>query len=265
VAPLADPRVGGITGVRWFAPERPTWGALVRHLWNAGSQPQMNAFHIPWGGTLALRAGLFRQDGLLAEWRRSFCDDSGAGDLLRRRGLRLRFLPALTMVNREAIDLKRCCRFIRRQLLCPRLDLGHWPVIFAANVGMSLALLAAGVMVVLGLYLHLLPWVAWFGGALAGYFAGLMAPLFLAERLIRDIVRRRGQEIPPPVFYWKSCLAAVLAHVINAGCLIAAVCVRRVAWRGVEYTVKGPKRVRLGEYQPFAAPPARAPTNRSII
>jgi hypothetical protein len=265
VAPLADPRVGGATGVRWFAPARPTWGALVRHLWNAGSQPQMNAFAIPWGGTLALRASLFREGGLLQEWRRSFCDDSGAGDLLRRRGLRLRFLPALTMVNCESIDLRCCCRFIRRQLLCPRLDLGHWPVILAANVGLSLALGTAAGLAVAGLWTGHRPWAAWFGGALALYFGGLMAALFLAERLIRSLVRRRGQELPPPVFHWRACVAAVLAHAIHIGCLAAAVCARRVAWRGVEYRVGGPKRVRLGEYRAFGRSEAPARPGRSII
>jgi cellulose synthase/poly-beta-1,6-N-acetylglucosamine synthase-like glycosyltransferase len=32
VTPLADPRVGAVSGMRWYAPERPTWGALVRKL-----------------------------------------------------------------------------------------------------------------------------------------------------------------------------------------------------------------------------------------
>jgi hypothetical protein len=265
VAPLADPRVGGVTGIRWFAPSRPTWGALVRHLWNAGSQPQMHAFAIPWGGTLALRARLFRDDELLAEWRRSFCDDSGAGDLLRRRGLKLRHLPALTMVNCESIDLRRSCRFIRRQLLCPRLDMGHWPLILGANVGVSLSLAVAVGLAILGPCLGRPAWAGWFGGVLALYFGGLLSALFLGERLIRGLVRRRGQEIPPPVFHWKSCVAAVLAHVINVGCLAAAVCARRVAWRGVEYKVVGPKRVRLEEYRPFERAQAPAQPGRSII
>jgi Glycosyl transferase family 21 len=265
VAPLADPRVGGVTGVRWFAPARPTWGALVRHLWNAGSQPQMLAFSIPWGGTLALRAGLFRQDELLAEWRRSFCDDSGAGDLLRRRGLRLRFLTALTMVNCESTDLRRCCRFIHRQLLCPRLDLGHWPLILAANVGVSLALAVAAGLAAAGPPTGRPVWSAWFGGALAAHFGGLLSALFVAEHRIRDLVCRRGQELPPPILHWRSCVAAVLAYVINAGCLVRAVCVRRVAWRGVEYRVVGPKRVRLGEYRPFERAQPRAEPGRSIL
>jgi hypothetical protein len=266
VAPLADPRVGGVTGVRWFAPRRPTWGALVRHLWNAASQPQMAAFAIPWGGTLALRAGLFRRPDLLAQWRRSFCDDSGAGDLLRRLGLRLRFLPALTMVNCESIDLRQCCRFIRRQLLCPRLDLAHWPVILACNVGMSLALLASAGMAAAGLLARHAPWVVWFGGALAIYFAGMMSALFVGERQVRRIVRRRGQEVPPAAFLsWKSCLAAVVAHAIHMGCLVAALCVRRVGWRGVEYTVDGPRRIRLGTYRPFPSAEPRGQADRSII
>jgi hypothetical protein len=265
VAPLADARTGGVTGIRWFAPARPTWGALVRHVWNAASQTQMHAFAIPWGGTLALRARLFREDDLLAEWRRSFCDDSGAGDLLRRRGLRLRHVPALTMVNCEAIDLRGSCRFIRRQLLCPRLDMGHWPAILTANVGQTLALGTAAALALAGLALAHGPWTLWFGGAFALHAAGMMSALFVAEYRIRQFVRRRGQEVPPTPLSWKLLLVPALAQLINAWCLAAAVFVRRVCWRGAEYAVAGPKRLRLVTYEPFEPalyPPA---ADRSIM
>src|SRR5262249_16915997 len=127
VAPFADPRVGGVTGVRWYAPERPTWGALLRHLWNAGSQPQLAAFGLPWGGTMALHARVFREGNLVRHWQRNFADDAGAGERIRQLGLRVRTLPALTMINRESIGLQGCLRFLPRQVLGGRLDLSNWP------------------------------------------------------------------------------------------------------------------------------------------
>jgi Glycosyl transferase family 21 len=265
VAPLADPRVGGATGVRWFAPAQPTWGALVRHLFNAGSQPQMHAFDIPWGGTLALRAGLFREGGLLAEWRQSFCDDSGAGDLLRRLGQELRFLPALTMVNSESIDLKGACRFVRRQLLCPRMDLGRWPAILGANLAQALATLVAAAMVLAGCYLGYGAWVAWFGGALVLHLAGMLSALRLGEYLIRRIVRRRGQQVPPEVRSWKLLPALLLTQVISWYYLIRAQFARRIRWRGIEYALGGPKRVRMGEYRPFQSARSQPHSDRSIV
>jgi Glycosyl transferase family 21 len=264
VAPFADPRVGAVTGVRWFAPARPTWGALVRHLWNAGSQPQMVAFGLPWGGTLALRTALVPPGDLLAQWRRSFCDDSGLGELLRRRGLTLRTLPALTMVNREDVDLAGCVRFLRRQLLCPRLDLSRWPVVLAVNVGWMLALGVAAAFTVAGLIGGHPPWLTWFGGLLAVYFAALMSILPLVERRIRRIVHARGQDIPPPAPLWRLLAASLLAQAIHCYCLAAAVLARRVQWRGVDYRIDGPQRIRLVTYEPFQPRPQPGP-DHSIV
>jgi hypothetical protein len=265
VAPLADERVGAVTGIQWFAPRHSTWGALVRQMWNAGALAQMYAFGHPWGGTLALRARLFRRDNLLGELRESFCDDSRAADLLRRLRLKVRFLPALTMVNRETIDLRGSCRFIRRQLLNPRLDFRPWPLLLGVNVGNALALTAAGVMMIVGLATGHLSWVWWFGPALGIYFGGMMSGLFILQRRIRVIVRRRGQALPPASSYLKSLIAAVLAHVINTGCLVAAMAARRIRWRGVEYTLAGPRRIRLAEYHPFPARHSLSRADRSII
>src|SRR5207249_7179328 len=53
------------TGIRWFAPPE-GWGSLVRHLYNAGSLPQMFVFDLAWGGSLALRGCVARSERLRA-------------------------------------------------------------------------------------------------------------------------------------------------------------------------------------------------------
>jgi hypothetical protein len=265
VTPLADPQVGAVTGVRWYAPRQTSWGALVRQLWNGGAVAQMYAFGHPWGGTLALPTRLLHKDRLLEEWRVSFSDDSAVGDLLRRLRLKLRFLPTLTMINCESIDLKGCCRFIRRQLLCPRLSFRTWPIMLAVNIGNAVAVVVAAAMVALGLGTGHPPWAAWFGGALAVYAGGMFCSLFFAGRLVRSIVGRRGEPLPPAPGYLKSLVAGALAHVINTGCLASAMFARRIRWRGVEYRLAGPRRIRLAEYRPFAAEQLLGATDHSIL
>jgi hypothetical protein len=225
----------------------------------------MYAFGHPWGGTMALPARLFRKDKLIDEWRTSFSDDSAVGDLLRRLRLKLRFLPTLTMLNSESINLGACCGFIRRQLLCPRLNMRVWPIMLGVNIGNAVAVVMGAAMVAVGLSTGKLNRAAWFGGGLAFYWGAMMCSLLFADRLIRGMARRRGETIPPAPQYWKSMLAGVLAQVINLGCLAAAVFARRIRWRGIEYTLGGPRNIRLAEYRPFpVGQPSGAP-NHSII
>lgn len=264
VTPLADPTVGAVTGIRWFAPARPTWGALVRQLWNAGSQPQMAAFAIPWGGTLAMPTRLLRGGELAAQWQRSFCDDTGASELLRRRGLKVRMLPALTMVNREAVDLPGCIRFLRRQLLCPRIDMSTWPAILTVNAGWLLSVAVAASLAVAGVALDRPAWLLWFGGVLLLYLAGIVGTAWFGEWLIRRVVHRRGESVPPSAPLWKLAAAAIMAQTIHCYCLAAAVCARRVHWRGVDYRIEGPQRIQLIQYRPFQ-PTRQADPNHSIV
>src|SRR4051794_14574103 len=108
VAALAAPGVGAATGFRWYRPARCNPGSLVRYLWGVAACTQMYAFDIPWGGSLAFRAELFRAANLSEQWARAFCEDTAFYRVLHDRGLRLRFLPSVTMVNRESIDLRSC-------------------------------------------------------------------------------------------------------------------------------------------------------------
>src|SRR5262249_1870383 len=102
--PLTDPRVGATSGVRWYMAGGPArWGTLVRSAWSAAACTQMDAFRIPWGGSLAFRTELFRRSDLLERWARSFVEDTGSHRVLRSLGLRLCRVPEATMVNHENV------------------------------------------------------------------------------------------------------------------------------------------------------------------
>src|SRR5439155_14285106 len=143
VLPLTNPKVGAATGIRWFMPSTATWGSLVRYLWNAAASVQMYALHIPWGGSLALRADVLRRSDLLQKWAVSLWEDTASYRTIRELDLQLQFVPAATMVNRETTDLKSCFRFIRRQMLNVRLYHDGWPTILAHGIGTALAMAVA--------------------------------------------------------------------------------------------------------------------------
>ena len=250
VRPLSDSTVGATTGVRWYVPRsRWTWGTLVRSVWNAMACAQMYVFHIPWAGSMAIRADLFRHHKLLDRWARSFVEDTATYEFLRSRGLRLQYVPTVTMVNHETVSLGDCFRFIRRQLLCARLYHESWPTVATVGLGTPLALTAgfATALAVDG------PagWglIAGLGASLAFYAAGMAIALSWADRRINSLARERGSEHYP--YSWRSLLAVPLTQVVYLASLASASFLRQIEWRGITYQLEGAGRVRLLGYQPY--------------
>ena len=63
-APIARGTAAVVTGNRWFYPDTPSLGSLCRFWWNAGAVPQMAFYHMPWGGTMAVRRDLMADERL---------------------------------------------------------------------------------------------------------------------------------------------------------------------------------------------------------
>ncbi len=253
VRPLTDPRVGAATGIRWYAPQVPTWGNLVRYFWNAAACTQMYVFHIPWGGSLALHARVFRDSDLQEQWGQSFGEDTRAYGVLRALGLELRYVPEVTMVNAESIDLTGCCTFIRRQLFSARMNHALWAGVLLANLGTGLALLGAAAVLLGGMMNGFTDWVLGAGAGLGLYGLGLTSALVVAEQRIRALARRQGRDVPVLAFSWKWLPAVLLTQFLHFGCLFSALCLRRIDWRGITYAVESSGKLRLLEYRPYRA------------
>jgi len=121
VAPLADPRVGATTGNRWYVPPVGRWGSLVRSLWNVSVVVGMYFWHLPWGGSLAIRADVLRRSTLRQVWSRAGCEDVPLYRVLRESGLRLIFVPEILLVDRGECGIIAGLRFMTRQFLWVRL------------------------------------------------------------------------------------------------------------------------------------------------
>ncbi len=194
--------------------------------------------------------GVIRRARLAEEWSRSFCEDTRVHDSLRPLGLRLRFVPAATMVNHEDIGLGGCFSFIRRQLLTTRLHHRSWPAILALNLGSSLGLTLAPAVIALAILTgH--TGLAWaLAAAVAVYGAGMTVGLFGVHHALIGMARRRGARTPP--FPWQIFLAAPLVPAIHLAALVSACFLRRATWRGIPYEVRGPGQpVRLLAYHPY--------------
>ena len=255
VAPLEDPAVGGATGNRWYMPQPISWAALVRYVWNAAAVPQMHLYNIAWGGTLALKTEVFKQGDLLDRWAHAFCEDTMLFTMLRRHGLKVAFVPSLIMINREGCDLGGFFRWVRRQLLTARLYHPGWKAVVFHGVSTTVWPLAALMVGLAALSMGNVQAALISLVGLLAYEACLPLALLPMERAVRRIVRQRGEEAA-----WlgvggtlRLLPGILLTQFVYAAALGNSLLLRTVDWRGVQYRIDGPFKIRLLEYRPYEA------------
>ena len=249
VAPLHDPSIGAAFGNRWFTPQNAEWGSVVRHLWNAAAIVPMWVFGIPWGGTFAIKKKWLMETGLLERWKRGMVHDAPVPSLLRRRGLRLRFVPSLMMPIGEACDLGFCFQFLKRQMLWTRLYHPNFnAVLFHAVITATLAIVALATMI----------WSCfareWFAGAwvvvsCTAYLATMIFFMKMIDRAVMTVVHRRGdEELPHRRLGWAKLFVAIpLTQIVYTCATFAARMAQSVKWRGVTYVMRSPFDVTLVE------------------
>ncbi len=253
VAPLRDERVGVSSGNRWYMPQDAGWGSLVRYFWNAAAVVQMYWNRFTWGGSVALRAEIFRQGDLLASWKTSVSTDTVIYNVIRRHGYQTAFVPSLMMVNREACALPNFFRWVQRQMVVARLYHPGWPVVFTHGLVTTLVLAAAFAGLAGSLALGVSSAAVALAGGLTAYLLGMIALFALLEHAVRRVVRARSEatsRLRLPMLL-KALLAIPLTQFVYAAALLKVTRLRRVEWRGVTYTIEGPRRVRMVEYQPY--------------
>ncbi len=154
VAPLADAKVGATFGNRWFAPNTPTYGGLVRYLWNAAAVAPMALLSIPWGGCMAMRRSAFDQVDLADKWSKAIVHDAPIVECLKTLRLKIRFVPLLMMPIREKCSLSFCLDFIKRQMTWTRLYHSGWFLIVLHAIATTFLWAASFGLVVISLLMQ---------------------------------------------------------------------------------------------------------------
>jgi cellulose synthase/poly-beta-1,6-N-acetylglucosamine synthase-like glycosyltransferase len=266
VTPLLDPRVGVAHGNRWFMPADAGWGSLVRYVWNAAAIVPMCYLGIPWAGTFAIRKSVLFESGLFDTWPRTVVPDAPSRDLLAKRGLEVRFVPSLMMVNRERCSLAFSLDFLKRQMTWTRVyHSRYWPVLVHA-VASTLAPTAALGLVMFGLAAGRVDVAALSGGAFFGYYLGLLAMFALLEFVVRRVVRARGEPTAwlTPLKLFKLLWALPLTLCVHFAAVMLATFRRRVVWRGVVYQINSPLDVQIIGDRPFDELAQPSQTNASL-
>jgi len=264
VQPLQDSGVGASTGNRWYMPSDGRFGSLVRYFWNAAGVGYMWLFDIAWGGSMAIKRSAIDRADLLNIWRNSLTDDTPVAPALQSQGLTQAFAPLVIVVNRESMNVRQFLRWGARQTLMSRLYTPQWPLIvlqillqcawrlFAPLFALALALNNSD------LWLPVIVTESF-------YWASIAVAAIVMETAVRNVLRNRDDQVAwiSPSHARQIPLALVATHFIVLCLLITAMRLRRVHWRGIEYTISPDLRIRMQQYRPFYR--AQKGDNESIL
>jgi cellulose synthase/poly-beta-1,6-N-acetylglucosamine synthase-like glycosyltransferase len=253
VNPLTHPKVGASTGSPWYLPKGKYWWSLIPYISNVSLVIQKYLFGIPWGGSLAIKTEVLRQTGLLNKWSLALCEDIMITNVLRKYGVKVRFIPSLLMVNQEEYDLPDLKDQIQRQLLCSRL---YHPQPMSI-IGDTFSSIVQPTLVLICLLWSLLTWqwerVTLLLGCYISYTVGLLWLMLILEQGVQQNTRDRQQPRAPISFttILKLLIGIPLTQWIYGLGLLSTLGMSKISWRGVSYRISGPWNVRLEEYKPF--------------
>ncbi|MDA1017557.1 MAG: glycosyltransferase [Planctomycetota bacterium] len=259
--PLLDPKVGVATGMCWYTPETSELGTLVRYMWNVGSVPEMFAFQVPFGGSVAYRRDVL-EGGLAKRWSECLFDDCVVPSILKPLGLELKVVPRAIMANRESISLGNCFKFLRRQMLNATCYNPARTWILINGVAMAFSVFGAvGILATAVLHRDVTA-IATAAFGILGFAAGMAGCLISLEMRLRPILRGSGQFVPP--LPMKTGLVGGLTVSMYTAATICAYFVRRVSWRGLNYSRVGFDQFHLEEHCPFSAERVHAVEHASV-
>ena len=248
----ANPQVGLASGNQWFEPVAPAnAGSMVRSMWYAGAYFFSMLFQNPWAGAYAMRASDIRKTGLIDVWRESAVDDGPLKHLLAQHDMSCQSLPSMVMVNRESCTLGFVTRWMSRILTWSKIhEPGFWLTAFQMTFASTLIV---AIFATLG-------WAIWIGNfsmilwasisIVASGVMSVFAWTTIRKSVIENSESSTGmQPVQLPRFIGALLLVAVAQGVYAIACLTAMLA-RKVAWRGVTYSIQG-RSVELDRYLPY--------------
>ncbi|MFN9721281.1 MAG: glycosyltransferase [Planctomycetota bacterium] len=248
-AGLRNPKVGAVSGNRWYLPQEASLSGITRMFWNAFAVPAMNMVGILWGGCMAIRAADFRNPGLRTMLANSFIEDSTICTYVRATGRTTALVASALLLNRETITLKDYYRFATRQLFTVRIDNSRWWLVATHMLALNLTIL-------LMLIPMSLPWLPWWSEIWAAYLllCGLsLTAIPIGHLRVCKTLKARGEIVPRiSVKQWVLFpVAMFMPNQLNLASTLNTFFIRRITWRGITYEFGGDHKCRIVEIQPM--------------
>ena len=206
----------------------------------------MYLYRIPWGGSLALTREFLEQTGIREVWAETLFDDSPLPEVARKHGFRIAPAVPVLVPGDEETDLRSVSNWLPRQLLDLRLYHPAFPLTVLHCLGTNGLLLAT--LILAGTGFGSGWW--WQGGIaallLVAYLVFYGWSLTALHEVARTLIERRQGKRP---HWWPSgfqtCVGVVVTQLYYPVAMLRAMIMRRIRWRGVDYSIRGPRRIRV--------------------
>jgi cellulose synthase/poly-beta-1,6-N-acetylglucosamine synthase-like glycosyltransferase len=252
---LQPSNVGAATGNRWYIPEQPSLGSMIRHVWNGAAIVQMFWYDIAWGGTLAIKWDTIRKANLLDRWSHALCEDTMLCRELKSISQRIAFVPACMMINREVCTLESFLPWVKRQLLTARLYHPKWFAVVGHGVTSAGLLLWGWLGFLCCICLGEWALASMYAIAMATYHGLLTVMLPWIESAVLAIAEKRGEiaRWSRPVGWLRFAGFVWLTQWLYTWALLGCLGMKSVSWRGIQYEVQSGSRIRMLGYTPYEA------------
>lgn len=264
---LSEESIAAVTGNRWYSPDHPSRGAMVRHVWNAAAIVQMTWYKIAWGGTLAIKMSAIRQANLDERWGNALCEDTMLTHQLSRIGMRVAFQPSLIMVNREDCNLPSFIPWVARQLLTARLYHRAWPLVVVHGIASAAILMLGWAWVVILVCMQRYQHAGIVAMAMGLFQLALVLLVLWIGRSVESSLAKNGrfQSWQKPGFL-RWIWIVTITQWVYSWALVCCLISRSTQWRGIRYRIEGPWRIKMEGYQPYSESvlPSHAGTKGSL-
>ncbi len=245
VYPLRQDKIGAASGYRCFVPGSNNLASITLAAINAKICEMLGntRFNLAWGGSMAILTDRFRELGLDKTWTKVLSDDLSLSSAVRKRGLKMAFVPACMIASYETTTWAKFFEFARRQFVITR--------IYAP--GMWLFGLFSAVFSVAGLWggMAVAIWAAKSGYdhrnlcyALPAVFFGCQfVRSILRQQLIAKLLRQDKERLKPVriadiAFFW-------FFSWILLGVIILSAFGRTITWRNIKYKLNSPTDIQI--------------------
>jgi cellulose synthase/poly-beta-1,6-N-acetylglucosamine synthase-like glycosyltransferase len=267
VIPLSTEDVGITTAIRWFMPSDVQYGTLVRYFWNLLGSVGAYIVRASWGGSMAMKKSVLTEGKILEAWQYALVEDAMLPKEISKLGLKVKYVPLL-MINQERCDLAGCWRFITRQVLFTRLyNKLVWLYYCIVGGVFSLGLLVPFSIGLIALSRHDLDIVFRTSIGLTAYILFITILVLILELKARQLASSQLKDVLSfsAFFDLKILILIPFNIILNTLIIFSVIGLRQIDWRGVNYKIKSPYRIKTGTYQPYLQCENQADVQASIL
>ena len=245
VYPLRQEKTGAAGGYRCFVPRRNNMATVTLAAINAKICEMLGntRFNLAWGGSMAILVERFRQFGLDTLWQQVLSDDLSLSAAVRKKGLKMAFVPACMIASYETTTWPKLFEFARRQFLITRIYkplmwfFGLFSAVFSVAGlwgGVALAVWAQKTGYPYANLCIALPVV--FGGC--QFARAVLRQILLAKLLAKDKSRMKIVRYADICFFWFFTIILLLV-------ILASAFGRTITWRNIKYKINSPTDIQI--------------------